>query len=109
MENQQRTLETMNKSLLAIDRRFDAIDKYIMDDTASQAQTQALTAMSDHILAMERRLDDGFDAVDRRFDALEHSTDKRFDKIELRLDEIEGKVDGVIDVVDKWKREPPST
>jgi hypothetical protein len=34
--------------------------------------------------------------------------DGRFDKVELKMSEIEGKLDGVIGVVENWKREPPA-
>ncbi len=64
---------------------------------------RTITEFDGHMQTILRLMGQRFDAVDKRLDGM----DKRFDKVDLKLSEVEEKLDGVIGVVNNWKREPP--
>jgi hypothetical protein len=50
---------------------------------------------------------DLIERVEKKISARFDLVDQRFDKLDTKVSEFESKLDGVIDVVDKWDREPP--
>ena len=64
---------------------------------------RAVTEFDGHMQTITALIRETNTRMDARFD----NVGKRFDKVDLKLTEVEDKLNGVIDVVDKWKREPP--
>jgi uncharacterized coiled-coil protein SlyX len=62
-----------------------------------EGQTQVLGDLRELIVALDRKIDRGFEAADRRFDAI----DRRFDAIDRRFEAVDGRFLAIEDRFDQ--------